>query len=97
MTWAWKTTPCPAAAQADWYGLNQYYIYTLSSQWAACVRAEWFRDQDGVAVVGPGNVPGVRAWAGHGFEGNFYELDRRTELAAPGQRDFPARGSLRLV
>lgn len=59
---------------ADWYGLNQYYIYTLSSQWAACVRAEWFRDQDGVVVTGPGNVPGVRAWSGHGFEGNFYEL-----------------------
>ncbi len=64
----------PGGGTADWYGLNQYYIYTLSSQWAACVRAEWFRDQDGVAVVGPGNVPGVRAWAGHGFEGNFYEL-----------------------
>ncbi|MGO9111259.1 MAG: outer membrane beta-barrel protein [Thermoguttaceae bacterium] len=64
----------PGGGTADWYGLNQYYIYTLSSQWAACVRAEWFRDQDGVAVVGPGNVPGVRAWAGHGFAGNFYEL-----------------------
>ena len=60
--------------QAEWYGLNQYYIYTLNSQWAACVRAEWFRDQDGVVVAGPGNVPGVRAWSGHGFEGNFYEL-----------------------
>ncbi len=60
--------------QAEWYGLNQYYIYTLSSQWAACVRAEWFRDQDGVSVVGPGNIPGIRAWSGHGFEGNFYEL-----------------------
>ncbi len=64
----------PGGGAADWYGLNQYYIYTLSSQWAGCLRAEWFRDQDGVAVVGPGNVPGVRAWAGHGFAGNFYEL-----------------------
>ncbi len=60
--------------QAEWYGLNQYYIYSLSNQWAACVRAEWFRDQDGVMVAGPGNVPGVRAWSGHGFEGNFYEV-----------------------
>jgi hypothetical protein len=38
------------------------------------VRGEWFRDQDGMAVEGPGTVPGVRAWAGHGFAGNFYEL-----------------------
>jgi len=59
---------------AEWYGLNQYYIYTLSSQWAACVRAEWLRDQEGVRVAGPGNIPGVQAWAGHGFAGNFYEL-----------------------
>jgi hypothetical protein len=59
---------------AEWYGLNQYYIYTLNSQWGACVRAEWFRDQDGVMVSGPGNIPGVRAWSGHGFAGNFYEL-----------------------
>jgi hypothetical protein len=59
---------------AEWYGLNQYYIYTLNNQWGACVRAEWFRDQDGVVVAGPGNMPGVRAWSGHGFAGNFYEL-----------------------
>jgi hypothetical protein len=64
----------PGGGTADWYGLNQYYVYTLSSQWAACVRGEWFRDQDGVCVSGPGNIPGVRAWAGHGFAGNFYEL-----------------------
>ena len=59
---------------ADWYGLNQYYIYTLSGQWSACMRGEWFRDQDGVVVSGPGNMSGVRAWSGHGFAGNFYEL-----------------------
>jgi hypothetical protein len=61
-------------SQAQWYGLNQYYIYALSNTWAACVRAEWFRDQDGVIVDGPGTVPGVRAWSGHGFAGNFYEV-----------------------
>ena len=60
--------------QAQWYGLNQYYIYSISNQWAACFRAEWFRDQDGVIVDGPGTVPGVRAWSGGGFAGNFYEL-----------------------
>ncbi len=60
--------------QSQWYGLNQYYIYSLSSQWAACLRAEWFRDQDGVIVDGPGTMPGVRAWSGRGFAGNFYEV-----------------------
>ena len=60
--------------QSQWYGLNQYYIYALNSQWAVCMRAEWFRDQDGVIVDGPGTVPGVRAWSGRGFAGNFYEV-----------------------
>jgi len=59
---------------ADWYGLNQYYIYWLNNECAACVRAEWFRDQDGMLVSGPGNMTDVRAWSGHGFAGNFYEL-----------------------
>ena len=60
--------------QAQWYGLNQYYVYSLTSQVAACLRAEWFRDQDGAIVDGPGTTPGVRAWSGHGFAGNFYEV-----------------------
>lgn len=63
-----------AGRQAQWYGLNQYYVYSLSSTLAACLRAEWFRDQDGVIVDGPGTVPGVRAWSGGGFAGNFYEV-----------------------
>ncbi len=70
MTWAWKTTPRPDGGAAEWYGLNQYYIYTLNSQWAACVRAEWFRDQDGVMrspgrgtcpACGPGRATASRA------------------------------------
>jgi hypothetical protein len=60
--------------QAQWYGLNQYYVYSLSSTLAACLRAEWFCDQDGVIVDGPGTEPGVRAWSGRGFAGNFYEV-----------------------
>ena len=63
-----------AGRQAQWYGLNQYYVYSLSNTLAACLRAEWFRDQDGVIVNGPGTVPGVRAWSGGGFAGNFYEV-----------------------
>jgi hypothetical protein len=64
----------PGGGAADWYGLNQYYMYSINNRLSACVRGEWFRDQDGMAVEGPGTVPGVRAWAGHGFAGNFYEL-----------------------
>jgi hypothetical protein len=32
------------------------------------------RDDDGARIAGPGNIPGVRAWDGWGFAGNFFEL-----------------------
>jgi len=58
----------------EWYGLNQYFLYTINPCWSANLRFEWLRDDDGVRVAGPGNIPGVRAFDGRGFAGNFYEL-----------------------
>jgi len=61
---------------AEWYGLNQYFLYTINPCWSANLRFEWLRDDDGVRIAGPGapNIPGVRAFNGRGFAGNFYEL-----------------------
>jgi hypothetical protein len=64
----------PTGQDAEWYGLNQYFRYTINPRWQANVRIEWLRDDDGARVAGPGNIPGVRAWDGFGFAGNFYEL-----------------------
>lgn len=59
---------------AEWYGLNQYLLYKINDCWAANLRAEWLRDDDGVRVAGPGNIPGIRAQDGAGYAGNFYEI-----------------------
>jgi hypothetical protein len=59
---------------ADWYGINNYLLYKINPKWSAAMRAEWLRDDDGVRVAGPGNIPGVYAWAGRGYAGNFYDL-----------------------
>ncbi len=59
---------------AEWYGINQYLLYQLRPTLAANLRAEWFRDDDGWRVLGPGNIPNNDAWNGGGFAGNFYEL-----------------------
>lgn len=69
-----QTNSAPGGAVAEWYGLNQYFLYTINRCWSANLRFEWFRDDDGVRVAGPGNIPGVRAWDGAGYAGNFYEL-----------------------
>ena len=57
-------TPTAKAAfeDADWYGINQYLLYTLGDKkWSAGARVEWFRDDDGTRVLGawkPGS-PGL--------------------------------------
>jgi len=59
---------------AEWYGLNQYFLYTINPRWNANLRVEWMRDDDGVRIAGPGNIPGVYAWSGRGFAGHFYNV-----------------------
>ncbi|MBN2295600.1 MAG: outer membrane beta-barrel protein [Pirellulales bacterium] len=54
------------ATQAQWYGINQYFQYELNDRWAAGMRVEWFRDDDGV------RIPVDQA--GHGLAGNYYEI-----------------------
>ncbi|NMC19384.1 MAG: outer membrane beta-barrel protein, partial [Thermogutta sp.] len=54
--------------------INQYFIYTINPCWSAAMRVEWLRDDDGARVAGPGNIPGVRAFSGRGFAGDFYNV-----------------------
>jgi len=59
---------------AEWYGINQYFLYTINPCWSANLRFEWLRDDDGVIVHGPPAAAGIRAWPGGGYAGDFYEL-----------------------
>jgi len=60
---------------AEWYGLNQYFLYTINDCWSAGLRFEWLRDDDGVAVKGIGNlVAPNRGWTGGGYAGHFFAL-----------------------
>ncbi len=45
----------------EWYGLNNYLLYTINDCWQAGLRAEWFRDDDGARVV-------------QGAAGNYYNI-----------------------
>jgi len=53
-------------SDAQWYGINNYLLYTLSDTLSTGVRAEWFRDDDGTRVVG------LRS--GYGGKGSYYGL-----------------------
>jgi hypothetical protein len=59
---------------AEWYGINQYLLYSVTKCLSANLRAEWMRDDDGRRIAGPGNIPGVRAWDGFDNAGNFFNI-----------------------
>ena len=52
------------AGDNQWYGINQYLQYQINERWAAGMRVEWFRDDDGNRI-GFGQRPA---------EGNYYAL-----------------------
>ena len=66
-----------ANPDADWYGINQYLMYTLTDKWSAGMRIEWFRDDDGTRVLGLGNLD-AQGWSAPsgapGYSGSFTEL-----------------------
>ncbi|MBN2024155.1 MAG: porin [Pirellulales bacterium] len=60
---------------AEAYGIANYLFYKLNRKWTAGLRVEWFRDNNGAAVMGIGNLPDSRGWMGApGYAGNFTEL-----------------------
>ncbi|HRX80178.1 MAG TPA: outer membrane beta-barrel protein, partial [Pirellulaceae bacterium] len=61
----WQQDDGGPGVDAEWYGINQYLIYTLNACWSMGARLEWFRDDEGVRVPD---------WAGNtGTPGNYWE------------------------
>ncbi|MDD1649068.1 MAG: porin [Methylococcaceae bacterium] len=47
-------TAASATQNAEWYGINQYLTYDVLDNLGVGVRAEWFRDNNGFRIWGPG-------------------------------------------
>ena len=54
--WGFADQGVDANTDANWYGINQYLLYDINPCWAAGLRFEWFRDEDGVRVANNGGV-----------------------------------------
>jgi len=52
--WADNVGALSPNGNASWYGINQYLLYDINDKLSAGLRAEWFRDQNGYRVNGPG-------------------------------------------
>ena len=48
----WQVDDAAPGVDAEWYGLNQYLLYTINDCWKLGGRMEWFRDDDGTRVTG---------------------------------------------
>lgn len=61
----WQEDDIRPGLDSEWYGMNNYLLYTLNDCWKFGGRFEWFRDDDGVRVSGNVDNP---------VDGNFYEI-----------------------
>jgi len=68
--YGWTDVDRLSPLEGEWYGINQYFLWDLNERWAAGLRVEWFRDDDGTRVrgLGQGNLNQGP------FAGNFYEI-----------------------
>ncbi|WP_460182444.1 porin [Thermopirellula anaerolimosa] len=69
--WDWGNAEDAQGVDSQWYGINQYFFYTINPCWKFGSRIEWFRDTDGTRVTGIGDGNLV---AGASFPGDFYEI-----------------------
>ncbi len=69
--WDWGNAEDAQGVDSQWYGINQYFFYTINPCWKFGTRLEWFRDTDGTRVTGIGVGNQV---AGASFPGDFYEI-----------------------
>jgi hypothetical protein len=62
------------AVSGQWYGIGNYLLYDINKCWQAGMRAEWFRDNNGIRVADPYAPSPVSVVNGASFAGNFYEF-----------------------
>ncbi|MDD5632159.1 MAG: porin [Methylococcales bacterium] len=60
-------TGTPNAIDAQWYGINSHLYYDLKDNLSIGMRAEWFRDQNGLRVCSPGRVAAATNGIGYSY------------------------------
>ena len=69
-----RDVPQLGTRKSEAYGVNQYLFYEINPCWAAGLRFEWFRDDDGFYVWNRRNGEPIQNFFAGGLPGNFYEV-----------------------
>jgi hypothetical protein len=76
----WNDYDTAGRMKEEWYGINQYLIYTMNDCWSLGARLEWFRDDDGsrlqsnqLRAGGFNNLLGT-GFNSAAFAGDYYNL-----------------------
>ena len=80
---------------AEWYGLNSYLLYDVTDKLGAGIRAEWFRDNNGFRINGPGRC-GASANGtanNYGSAGPYYNSACANWATGGGGNPYPWQGS----
>jgi hypothetical protein len=79
-----------ALQNAEWYGLNSYLLYDVTDKLGAGIRAEWFRDNNGFRIAGPGRCAASTNSTSNNYgTGNTYNSACNTSAMAA----YPIAGS----
>lgn len=82
-------TASTSLQNAEWYGLNGYLLYDVNDKLGAGLRAEWFRDNNGFRIAGPGRCAAAGNSSSYGPTGTGYNYAcNATSMAA-----YPTAGS----
>jgi hypothetical protein len=63
---------------AEWYGINSYLLYDVTDKLGAGIRAEWFRDNNGFRVGGPGRLSAAQNSTSYGSTSGIYNYAGNT-------------------
>lgn len=55
----WEENTGLNGGDADWYGFSNYLFYQICCDWQVGIRQTWFKDEDGIRVVGLGIPRGI--------------------------------------
>ena len=78
---------------AQWYGINSYLLYDVTDKLGAGIRAEWFRDNNGWRIDGPGRCGASQNTSAGGYGTPANTTGAYSSCNATAFSNYPFQGA----